>query len=104
MILYADFESIVHPVDEKYREKMNKMKTERKGKSPYTEKINAPVPSGWCVPNTITCGDIPDPSGMYPFKYCLGKFKEHIEDGVKGLYATFLLQTIIKLSSIYKFS
>ena len=37
-ILYEDFESIAKPVDERYREKMNRMKTERKGKAPYTEK------------------------------------------------------------------
>ena len=34
------------PVDEWYRDKMNTMKTERKGKSSYTEKINTHVPSG----------------------------------------------------------
>ena len=31
-MLYADFESILKPVDEQYREKMNQMKAERKGK------------------------------------------------------------------------
>ena len=33
--LYAGFESILKPVDERYREKINKMKAERKGKTPY---------------------------------------------------------------------
>ena len=45
-MLYADFESILKPVDERYREKINKMKAERKGKTPYTENINTHVPSG----------------------------------------------------------
>ena len=45
-MLYADFESILKPVDERYREKINKMKAERKGKTPYTEKKNTHVPSG----------------------------------------------------------
>ena len=45
-ILYADFESIVKPVDERYKEKMNRMKAGRNGKAPYTEKINTHVPSG----------------------------------------------------------
>ena len=45
-MLYADFESILKPVDEKYREKMNQMKIERKDKKPYTEKINTYVSSG----------------------------------------------------------
>ena len=38
VMLYADFESILKPVDERYREKMNRMKAGRKGKVPYTEK------------------------------------------------------------------
>ena len=38
-MLYADFESILKPVDERYRDKMNRMRTERKGKTQYTEKI-----------------------------------------------------------------
>ena len=38
-MLYADFESILKPVDERYRDKMNRMRTERKGKAQYTEKI-----------------------------------------------------------------
>ena len=37
-ILYADFESIVKPVDERYREKMNRMKAGRKRRAPYAEK------------------------------------------------------------------
>ena len=55
-ILYTDFESILKPVDEKYREKMNQMKTERKGKPSFTEKIKAHVSSGWCVHNTFAYG------------------------------------------------
>ena len=34
-MLYADFESILKPVDEWYRDRMNTMKIERKGKAPY---------------------------------------------------------------------
>ena len=47
-MLYADIESILKPVDEQYNEKMNQIKTEREGKTPYTKKINTHVPSG-CV-------------------------------------------------------
>ena len=35
-MLYADFESILKPVDKRYRDKMNKMKAKRKGKASYT--------------------------------------------------------------------
>ena len=53
-MLYADFESILKLVDERYREKTNRMKTGRKGKASYTGKINTHVPSGWCVRCTFT--------------------------------------------------
>ena len=39
-MMYADFESILKLVDEQYRDKMNTMKAGRKGKAPYTEKID----------------------------------------------------------------
>ena len=45
-MLYAGFESILKPVDERYRDRMDTMKAEIKGKAPYTEKINTQVPSG----------------------------------------------------------
>ena len=57
-ILYADFESILKPVDERYRDSLNTMKTEKKGKASYTEKININVPSGWCVHSTFAYGDV----------------------------------------------
>ena len=60
-MLYAHFESILKPADEPYRDRMNTMKTERKGKASYREKINTHVPSGWCVHSTLAYGDVPDP-------------------------------------------
>ena len=57
-ILYTDFESILKPVDERYRDWLNTMKTEKKGKGPYTEKININIPSGWCVHSTFAYGDV----------------------------------------------
>ena len=62
-MLYAHFESILKPVDEPYRDRMNTMKTDRKGKASYTEKINTHVPSGWCVHSTFVtrkglCGKV----------------------------------------------
>ena len=78
-VLYADFESIGRPVDERYRDKMNRMKAERKSKAPYTEKISKHVPSGWCVHRTFTYGDVPDSLKMYRGKDCVEKFVEYIE-------------------------
>ena len=43
-ILYADFESIAKPFDERYKEKMNRIKAGRKGRAPDTEKISKHVP------------------------------------------------------------
>ena len=63
-MLYAHFESILKPVDERYKDTINTMKTERKGKAAYTERINTHVPSGWCVRSTFAYGDVPDPLEM----------------------------------------
>ena len=73
-MMYADFESILKPVDERYKEKMNTMKAGRKGKAPYTENINTHVPSGWCVHSTFAYGDVPNPLKMYRGKDCVEKF------------------------------
>ena len=81
---------------------MNRMKTERKGKTPYTEKISTHVPSVWCVHSTFAYGDVPDPLKMYRGKDCVEKFIEHIEDEVKWLYATFPHQPITEITDLLK--
>ena len=70
-MLHADFESILKPVDERHRDKMNTMKIKRKDKASYTEKINRNVPSGWCVHSTFAYGDVPDFSKMYRGRNCV---------------------------------
>ena len=94
-MLYAHFESILKPVDERYKEKMNTMKAGRKGKAPYTEKISTHVLSGWCVYSTFAYGHVPNPLKMYRGKDCVEKF-------VKQLYATFLQQPMTKLTDVLK--
>ena len=88
-ILYADFESILKPVDEHYRVKMNKLKTERKGKTPYTEKTNTHVAFGWCTHSTFAHKDVHDPLKRYRGEDCVEKFIEHSKNDLKRLYATF---------------
>ena len=88
-MLYADFESILKPADEQYKNNMNTMKTERKGKASYTKKINTHVPSGWCLHSTFAYGDVSDPLKMYRGEYCVEKFVEYIEEEVRHLYETF---------------
>ena len=73
-MLYVDFERILKPVDERYRDRMNTMKTERKGKAPYMEKINTHVTSGWCVHSIFAYGDVPDPLKTYRGKECVEMF------------------------------
>ena len=101
-MLYADFESILKPADERYRDRMNTMKTERKGKAPYTEKINTHVPSGWCVHSIFAYGDIPDPLKMYRGEDCVQKFVEYIEEEVKRFYETFPQKPMTKLTDVLK--
>ena len=88
-ILCAEFESIVKPVDERYREKMNRMKAGKKGKVPYTEKISTHVQSGRCIHSTFAYGDVPDPLKMYQDKDCVEKFVEYIAEEVNRLYEKF---------------
>ena len=101
-MLYADFGSILKPVDERYRDKMNIMKTERKGKASYTEKINRHVPSGWCVQSTFAYRDVPNPLKMYRCKDCSEKFVEYVEEEVKQLYVTFPQQPMTELTDVLK--
>ena len=78
------------------------MKAGRKGKAPYTEKINTHVPSGWCVHSTFAYGDVPNPLKMYRGKECVEKFVEYTEEEVKRLYTTFPRQPITKLTDVLK--
>ena len=101
-MLYADSESILKPVDKRYRDKMNTMKADRKDKAPYTEKINTHIPSGWCVHITFAYRDVSDPLKMYRGKDCVEKIVEYIEEEVKRLYATFPQQPMTGLTNVLK--
>ena len=101
-MLYADFGSILKQVDERYKDNMNTMKAERKGKAPYREKISTDVPSGWCVHSTFAYGDVPDPLKMYRDKNCVEKFVEYIEGEVKRLHAAVPRQPMIELIDALK--
>ena len=101
-MLYADFESILKPVGERYRDKMNTMKAGRKDKASYTEKRNTHVLSGWCVHNTFPYGDVPNPLKMYWGKDCVEKFVEYIKEEVQRLYAIFPRQPMTELTDVLK--
>ena len=101
-MLYADFESILKPVDERYRDKMKQMKAERKDKASYTEKLNTHVPSGWCVHSKFAYGDVPDPTKLYRGKDCVEQFVDHVEKEVKRLYELYPQQPMIELTDVLK--
>ena len=101
-MLYADSESTLNPVDERYRNRMNTMKTERKGKAPYTKRIKTYVPSGWCVHSTFAYGYVCDPLKMYRGKDCVEKFVECVEENVKHLYEKFTRQLMTRRTDVRK--
>ena len=47
-MLYADFESSLKPVNDKFKEKMKQIKAEKKGEAPHAEEINMHVSSRYC--------------------------------------------------------
>ena len=78
------------------------MKTERKGKAPHKEKINAHAPSGWCVASTSVCWDDLDPLKMYCSNGCAEKFVEHIRYEVRQLFEPYPQQPMIELTNELK--
>ena len=98
-MLYADFESILKPVEERYRDKMNQMKSKRQGRS-YTEKVNKHVPSGWCVHSKFAYGEVQDPLTLYRGKDCVEQFVKHIESEVKRLHAAYPQQPMMELTEV----
>ena len=101
-MLYADFESILKPVDEPYRNNVDRMKPGRKGKASYTEKINIHVPSKWCVLSNFAYGDVLEPLKMYRGKDCVERFVVYIEEEVKHLYETSQRQPMTKFTDVLK--
>ena len=98
-MLYADVQSIFEPVDQQYKQKMKKMKTgKKKSKTPYTEKINTHVLSGWSVHITFGYGDVPDPLKMYHCKACM----ENTGDEVKQLCAKSPQRSVTEITDIMK--
>ena len=81
---------------------MNTMKNERKGKVPYTEKLNKHIPSEWFVNTTFSYGDVPDPLKVNQVKGYIQKFVEYIEEEVKQLCATFPQNPMTKLTEMLK--
>ena len=77
-VMYADFESILEPMEKNSKGRVNKH-----------------VPSGWCVYSKFAYGDVPDPLKAYRGKDCVESFLDHIEAETKRLHSLFPEQPML---------
>ena len=79
-IMYADFESILEPMDPVELGSPNQ---------PYTNEVNQHTPSGWCVYSKFTYGDVDNPLRTYRGKDCIETFRNYVEREAHRLYHMF---------------
>ena len=78
-IMYADFESILEPI-------------QGPGNDPRissTRGINNHIPSGWCVCSEFAYGKVENPLKLYRGKGCVKKFCDHVIGEARRLYQSF---------------
>ena len=78
-IMYADFESILEPI-------------QGPGNNPRispTRGVNVHTPSGWCIWSEFAYGEVKDPMKLYIGKDCVRKFCNHITGEARHLYHSF---------------
>ena len=78
--MYADFESILEPMDPVEPGSPNQ---------PYTNEVNQHTPSGWCVYSKFAYGDVDDPLRLYRDKDCIETFCNYIKGEACRLYHMF---------------
>ena len=78
-IMYADFESILEPMDHGSSDP----------NQPYTNEVNQHMPSGWCVYSKFAYGDIDNPLRIYRGKDCIETFCNYIKGEACRLYHMF---------------
>ena len=79
-IMYADFESILEPMDPVEPGSPSQ---------PYTNEVNQHTPSGWCVYNKFAYGDVDNPLRTYRGKDCIETFCNYIKGEARRLYHMF---------------
>ena len=84
-IMYADFESILEPMEKNSKGRVNKH-----------------VPSGWCVYSKFAYGDVPDPLKAYRGKDCVERFVDYIEAEAKRLHSLYPEQPMLPLTKVLK--
>ena len=80
-IMYADFESILEPMDPVELGSPNQ---------PYANEVNQHTPSGWCVYSKFTYRDVDNPLRTYRGKDCIETFCNYIKGEARRLYHMFL--------------
>ena len=79
LMMYADFESILEPV-------------QGASNDPNVcsaRGVNVHTPSGWCVYSKVAYGDVTNPCAQYRGSDCVEKFCEHIISEAKRSYNSF---------------
>ena len=79
-IMYADFESILEPMDPVEPGSPNQ---------PYTNEVNHHTPSGCCVYSKFAYGDVDDLLRTYRGKDCIETFCNYIKGEARRLYHMF---------------
>ena len=79
-IMYADFESVLEPMDPVEPGSPSQ---------PYTNEVNQHMPSGWCVYSKFANGDVDNPLRTYRGKYCIETFCNYIKGEARRLYHMF---------------
>ena len=79
-MMYADFEAILEPIQERVPGDPNE---------PYTSKVSQHIPSSWCVYSKFAYGDVDDPLKLYKGKDSVEKFCDHIKQEAHRLYHLF---------------
>ena len=79
-IMYADFESILEPMDPVELGSPSQ---------PYTNEVNQHTPSGWCVYSKFAYGDVDNPLRTYRGKDCIETFCNYIKGEARRSYHMF---------------
>ena len=78
-IMYADFESILEPIQDPNTDP----------RESYTSKVTHHAPSGWCVYSKFAYREVKDPLKLYRGPNCLEKFCNYIREEAHRLYHMF---------------
>ena len=78
-IMYADFESILKPIES----------TTPDPNQPYTNRVNEHTPSGWCVYSKFAYGEVSNPLTIYRGKDCIRTFCEYVKEKAYSMFYEF---------------